>query len=477
MESTVIYLRKSRVGEENNSLEEALENHKKILEKLCKSNGWKYEILEEIASSQSISDRPEMSKLINWIEEGKVTRVVCMDVDRLSRENYGLASLRRLFIEHNTQLVTPQKTFDWNNESDVMLFGFHSIIGENEYRQIRKRMLLGKQISAENGKWVTGVPPLGYKKDKNLDKVVIVEEEAKLVRYIVECYLSGEYNNHTLSKHLNELGYIGKRGATWDASRLYRLMHNRAYLGEVKYKDKWYKGQHEALITKEEWEDLQQQLKGNRIVTPRTTKQTKKKLSGLCKCGVCGRTLTVIVDYKRGKNFMRCSFKDKLTGKKCISKGVQEGVIVKELENYLESYIDEMEKCAESDNQMNKEIENLKKKIADIDKIIEKENKKRKNTISMGQEGILELSEVKTEVDKIKKNIAEKEGEKIAIEKKIIALSRDIKDEVIKFKEIYMKMLSTSSAEDYNSYIKKLVNNIQITRLDDEEIKMNITFI
>ncbi|HBI7133059.1 TPA: recombinase family protein [Clostridium perfringens] len=475
MENTVIYLRKSRVGEENNGLEDALENHKRILEKLCKSKGWKYEILEEIASSQSISARPEMSKLISWIEEGKVTRVVCMDVDRLSRENYDLAFLRKLFIKNNIELVTPQKTFDWNNESDVMLFGFHSIIGENEYRQIRKRMLLGKQICAEQGKWVNGKPPLGYRRDKNTGKIELVEEEVKLVRYIVECYLSGEYNNHTLARHLNELGYIGRRGASWDASRLYRLMNNRAYLGEVKYKDKWYKGQHKALISKEEWEELHQQLKGNRVISPRTTKQTKKKLSGLCKCGLCGRTMTVIVDYKRGKNFVKCWYKNPTTLKRCCNRSVQEQVIIKHLESYLQQYIDNLENI-NSDASIDNEVTKLKNRIAEIDKIIEKENTKRKNTIKMGQEGILELSEVKLEVDKIKKNIAEKESEKIVIEKQIISLSRDVKDRIMKLKEGYVKILKSSNDEDYNSALREIVNNIKITRIKDE-IDIDVTFI
>lgn len=470
---TIIYLRKSRADE---TKEDSLENHRKVLINLCKSKDWQYEILEEIGTSQSIDKRVQMTELISLIKQGKVNRVVVIDVDRLSRENYDLAYLRKLFVEYNIELVTPQKIYDWNNENDLMMFGFSSIIGENEYRQIRKRMLLGKQIGAESGIWVTGEPPLGYKKNRDTKILELVEEEVKLYRYIVECYLSGQYSNHSLSRHLNELGHRGRRGALWDAGRLHHLMNNKCYLGLVKYDGKWYQGKHEALITEEEWNKVQQQLKGNRIIAPRTTTKIKKKVSGLCKCGVCGRTMTVIVDYKRGKNFIKCHYKDKLTGARCGNRGIQEELIISHLENAIENHIEALEAYVNDGHNeyQNEQLKKYSKQIEDINNQIAKINNRIANTKEMAKEGILTLLEAKEEIKSCEANIQSLNESKEGIDYMINSLSKNKEKELATFKDGYKHLKEQKDTELYNEAIRSLINKVTVTRLaDDVEIDIN----
>lgn len=472
---TIIYLRKSRADE---TKEDSLENHRRVLTNLCNLKKWEYGILEEIGDSQSINKRVQMTQLINMINEGKVKRVVVIDVDRLSRENYDLAFLRKLFVDNNIELVTPQKTYDWNNESDLMMFGFNSIISENEYRQIRKRMLLGKQIGAESGNWVTGEPPLGYFKNKNTGLLELVDEEVELYRYIVECYLSGNYSNHRLAYHLNELGYRGRRGAMWDAGRLWNLMNNKAYLGKVKYNGVWYQGKQEALITEEEWNKVQQQLKGNRVIAPRKTTKTKKKLQQICKCGVCGRTMTVIVDYNRGKNFIKCHYKDKLTGERCGNRSIQEVVMVEQLDIAMKAHIIDMENHIKSANNkyQDKQLKAYSKQISEIDIILLKLNNRIANTKEMAKEGMITLAECKEELKATESKIVMLTDEKRGIEFLVDSLSKNVKEELIRFKRVYKKISESATAEEYNILIRELVNKVVVTRRDDE-VDVDIKFI
>ena len=49
------------------------------------------------------------------------------------------------------------------------------------------------------------IPPLGYFKDKNTDEIVVVEEEAEIVRRIFDLFLSG-YGLKAIAKIMNDEG-------------------------------------------------------------------------------------------------------------------------------------------------------------------------------------------------------------------------------------------------------------------------------
>lgn len=56
-------------------------------------------------------------------------------------------------------------------------------------RDISKKIRAGYKQKQKNGIVIT--VPLGYFKDKNTNEILIVEEEAEIVRKIFDLYLSG----------------------------------------------------------------------------------------------------------------------------------------------------------------------------------------------------------------------------------------------------------------------------------------------
>ena len=261
----IIYLRKSR---EDINKEDSLENHRTILTNLCKNKGWEYTIFEEIGTSDSLEQRTEINKVIKLINEGKVKRVICMALDRLSRNQFDSAFIQKLLMEHNVEVITPSKNYNLNDDSDILLSSFENIISAQEYRLIKRRMAIGKEVKAKQGKITSGVPPLGYKKDKNINKVLVDEEGKKKYRFLVEKFLTGEYSTHTLAIEFNKR-FVGNRGKLSNNSRIYKILTNRFYLGYVKFKGKWYEGEHEPLITLEEFKQIENLLKGKSLIKKR----------------------------------------------------------------------------------------------------------------------------------------------------------------------------------------------------------------
>ena len=82
MNNVAVYLRKSR-EEENESREETLARHERILLDYCKNNNLNIKkIYKEVVSGESIEKRPQMQQLLNDVCQNKYEGIVCVEVER-----------------------------------------------------------------------------------------------------------------------------------------------------------------------------------------------------------------------------------------------------------------------------------------------------------------------------------------------------------------------------------------------------------
>lgn len=54
-----------------------------------------------------------------------------------------------------------------------------------------------------------------------------------------------------------------REGKRIDKSLIYKLLGNRTYLGELRHREQWYPGEHEPVIDKKLWDDVQAILTTN----------------------------------------------------------------------------------------------------------------------------------------------------------------------------------------------------------------------
>lgn len=468
----IIYLRKSR---EDINKEDSLENHRTVLTNLCNNKRWEYTVFEEIGTSDSLEQRTEINKVINLIKAGKVKRVICMALDRLSRNQFDSAFIQKLLMEHNVEVITPSKNYNLNDDSDILLSSFENIISAQEYRLIKRRMAIGKEVKAKQGKITSGVPPLGYKKDKNINKVLVDEEGKKKYRFLVEKFLTGEYSTHTLAIEFNKR-FVGNRGKPSNNSRVYKILTNRFYLGYVKFKDEWYDGEHEPLITLEEFKQIENLLQGKSKIKKRAGYSKIKKLSQICKCGLCGHTLTV----KQGDNgnIIRCWYTHP-NGTRCKFSSVKEDLVLDNLNYALENQMGILKDAYlnKNDDNKNKVINQLQEQINDNKSIINRLNIKKKNTISLAQEGILDLATTKDELNKFDQEIKQLEEEIELLEDKLNSNTIDIKERYESFRELYDSLNRADDIETYNKILRSIVKKIELYHLKKQEVNINIEFL
>lgn len=241
-EQYIIYLRKSRQDDPNETIEEVLAKHEAMLQDYAvREFGHKIpeeNIYREVVSGESIESRDEMKKVLARIEDPNIKGVIVIEPSRLSRGD--LLDCGKLINDlryTKTLVVTPIMTYDINNKMERKFFQDELLRG-NDYLEYTKEILLRGRIAAVKmrGCYIGSIPPYGYKKimiGKN-HTLEIVEEEAAVVRQVFDWYIEG-VTLLNIARRLNEMGVKSQTGGQWTKSSLRGMINNEHYLGYVLY--------------------------------------------------------------------------------------------------------------------------------------------------------------------------------------------------------------------------------------------------
>jgi hypothetical protein len=154
------------------------------------------------------------------------------------------------------------------------------------------------RASRMKGMWMGGVPPLGYEvKDR---KLVIKEADAATVRWIFARFI--EIGSGTeLTRELTARGVKTSRGNRIDKKFIYRMLNNRAYIGEAVHKGDSYPGEHNAIIDRVVWDKVHSILtESPRKRAARARADTPALLKGLL-YGPDGAAFSPTHTRKKGK--------------------------------------------------------------------------------------------------------------------------------------------------------------------------------
>jgi hypothetical protein len=165
-----------------------------------------------------------------------------------------------------------------------------------------EREVIGERIrdkfaaSRKRGMWMGGFTPLGY--DVQDRKLVVNAAESKLVRRVFTGFVEMESATR-LAQTLRREGATTKRGKPIDKHDIYRVLANRVYLGEAVHKGTAYPGEHDAIVTREQWDAAHAVLQTSaRARSNLTRRDTPALLRGLL-FGADGRAMSPT--HARGK--------------------------------------------------------------------------------------------------------------------------------------------------------------------------------
>jgi site-specific DNA recombinase len=198
-------------------------------------------------------DRPALTRLLRDIEEGLVDVVVVYKIDRLSRSLMDFAKLVEVFDRNEVTFVSVTQSFSTTTSMGRLTLNILLSFAQFEREVTAERIRDKFRASRMKGIWMGGNPPYGYRVEDR--KLIIHEEGAHRVRWIFNRFI--EVGSATiLAREVAKQRFRTPRGNPITKNFLYRMLNNRAYLGEAVHKDTSYPGEHKALIDRGIWDKV-----------------------------------------------------------------------------------------------------------------------------------------------------------------------------------------------------------------------------
>lgn len=339
-EECLEYLRKSRSDDPALTVDEVLANHELELNEYAEKHmGGRVpesQVYREVASSETIDDRPEMLRILKAIESPRIKAVLVKEPQRLSRGDLEDAGrIIKIFRYTNTLVVTPQRTYDLRDDMDRDYFERELKRG-NEYLEYAKKIMSnGKETAVKKGNFIATFPPYGYRKiHYKVDKekcstLEIIDNQADVVRMIFDLYVYKDMGFETIANRLNELGFKSQRGDVWKKASIQDIISNEVYIGKVRWKYRktvktienqqvkksnprskvndylLFDGMHPAIISQELF-DLAQAKRGKNIPV-RKNMSINNPFAGIFQCAKCGRAMKLRPQNGKNRPRLECS--------------------------------------------------------------------------------------------------------------------------------------------------------------------------
>lgn len=260
-------------------------------------------------------DRPGLQKLMRDIERGGIDCVVFYKLDRLSRSLLDFVKLAEFFGQHNVTFVSITQQFSSTTAMGRLTLNILLSFAEFE-RAISAERVRDKIAAAKKkGKYLGGTPPYGYDVDYQNTRLVVNQQEAKLIRRIYRRFAeTGSCLG--IAKELNAEGIPTKswttkngsfhQGGPWNSQHVYRALNSRTYLGETVHCGASYPGEHEAIVSQSLWDRVQRIFAdGTARKRGQETREVNALLRGIIRCGHCDKAMVGTYTKKRGGKVYR----------------------------------------------------------------------------------------------------------------------------------------------------------------------------
>ena len=506
-----IYCRVSTEEQSENGY--SIDEQERLLEEWCKKMGYViYKCYSDRGiSGKNIKDRPALKELLSDAKAGKFDMVISWKINRVSRKLEDVLKIVNLLEKNNITFKSYSEPFETDTPAGRMQFQMMALIGEFERGTIAQNVKMGMIAKAKSGNWCGG-RVLGYdlvpnnspeeeKKGKN--KLKINEKEAEIVRFIFNEYSKGK-GYKAITNKLNKLDYKTKKGNDFSVGSIRDILTNPVYIGEIRYnvRQNWsekrrrninpnpirVKGKHEAIIDRELWDKVQLILESKKG-KPSRIYDGEYPLTGILRCPKCGagmvisRTTNTLADGTKKRIAYYCcgNWKNKGTSV-CNSNTIR----VDKANEYVFKKIEELvsneamiKAVVKNINKERKDkVKPAKRLLGDIDKELEKLDKRKRKIFEAYEDDILTKEEFQTRKDELNEKIRILEEEKKPL---LNTISEDVSEEIpYEFiKDILMnfsKVLNSSvSREQQKKLLHMIISEITMNESREiESIKLNI---
>lgn len=458
-------------------------------------------------SGTSTDDRIEFNKLLTDIENNKnIKTIITFKLSRISRNVRDVANLVNFLEKNNVNLVCIQDNIDTRTPMGKVFVYLAAIFAEMERDNIVEFGKMGQKQRALNGYW-NGGKAYGYKSVNK--ELIIVEEQAKVIREIFDLYISG-WGYKKIAMHLTEIGIKTLEGGTWYLNGIKQIIDNPLYAGLIrygKYKD-WNKkrrsgkqeepiiveGKHQAIVSKQTWEKAHEIRRIKNQLNPvDVAPKGDFLLTGLLKCPICGASMISSQSTKKNKKtgekkvhkYYQCSISANKGGGVCKANLMRK----EEAENYVFNRIKEIVKqpkivesiIRKSKRETDIDTTPLKQNLKKLERELDRIKKKKNENLELEFKELIDIDILQQRLAFLKKKEQETLNQILNIEEKIdnsegqgninadiirLALENFVsifeKANMLDKKALYKSIIESISVNTGNTPSKRTINKIKL---------------
>ena len=268
--------------------------------------GWE---LADIYADEGItglvaSKRDDFNRMIQDCRDGKIDRVLVKSISRFARNTKEYIQYVRELLRLGVSIHFEKENIDTGKMTSEQIATIYGAFSQMESQNHSNNMRISVRIRMEKGDYVSPTTPYGYKLEERT--LVIIPEQAEVVRRIFTAYLSGQ-GKEDIANELNRLGIPRtKDRKIWYSTTIGYILTNISYTGDMVWQKSFAtndipfrqvrnKGEkpkyfvencHEPIVSKDEFQRVQALLETRRLQIAGTVSSAllKKKLH----CGNCG---------------------------------------------------------------------------------------------------------------------------------------------------------------------------------------------
>ena len=223
----------------------------------------------------------------------RLSGVLFFKVDRAARNLFDYVELERLEVEHGLDVIYITQPTENTPAGRMMrrtLANMASFYTEQQSLDVKDGLF--RRVQA--GLFV-GMAPYGYRNVRRDSRSLVEVDPVKAakIRQIFQLYA---YHGHTLDSLVDQLVQDGitytDSVQQFSRSKLHLLLHDRSYIGELKYHDQWYPGVQEPLIDRSTFDRVQILLGGQIYQSHELVYAGELITCGHCGCPITGEIKT-----------------------------------------------------------------------------------------------------------------------------------------------------------------------------------------
>jgi DNA invertase Pin-like site-specific DNA recombinase len=233
--------------------------------------------------------RPAYRDMLGYLAAHPGTVVVCWHTDRLHRHLAELEEYITLAEAHSviTRAVRAGD-LDLATPTGRMIARQLGVYARFELEHMSERRSAGKARAASAGRWKGGRRPFGYK----ADGITVKPAEAQAIGQAAEDVLAG-VSLHAIARRWNADGIRTATGKTWHVPEVRRVLLRPRNAGLMEHRGQVVgRAEWPAIVPEDTWRAVVGVLTDS-VRTTTTGPERVHLLSGIARCGVCGRGLVV----------------------------------------------------------------------------------------------------------------------------------------------------------------------------------------